>query len=115
MAARNKVLFEDVAGELTAGQSETSDSVSARKRTIGYLQERENRLAQLANGEIIEKMLLWVVVKCLCLHMLPPPQLSWQRKISFPPCMLYRKKTLLLRYRHHRLTLTLPPVLHHPL
>ncbi|HRZ05948.1 MAG TPA: ParB/RepB/Spo0J family partition protein [Candidatus Competibacteraceae bacterium] len=60
MAARNKVLFEDLAGELTTGPSETSDSVSARKRTIGYLQERENHLAQLANGEIIEKTLLWV-------------------------------------------------------
>lgn len=60
MAARNKVLFEDLTGGLAVGPAETNYSVSARKRTTGYLQERENRLAQLANGEIIEKTLLWV-------------------------------------------------------
>ena len=57
MGTRNKALFEDVTGGLVS--TETA-ALLPRKRTSGYLQERESRLAQLAKGEIIEKTLLWV-------------------------------------------------------
>lgn len=54
MASRNKVLFEDLASELS------SETAAERKRTAGYLQERQNHLAQLTGGELMEKALLWV-------------------------------------------------------
>ena len=54
MASRNKVLFEDLANELS------NETTAERKRATGYLQERQNHLAQLTGGELVEKALLWV-------------------------------------------------------
>jgi ParB family chromosome partitioning protein len=54
---KNRTLFSDLGlGE----KPEAETPPTERKRTSGYLQERESGLAQLASGAIVEKTLLWV-------------------------------------------------------
>lgn len=53
---RNQKLF----GDLSSAEKPKEEAPPERKRTSGYLQERESSLAQLASGEIVEKTLMWV-------------------------------------------------------
>lgn len=56
-ANKNSALFGDLT---SATKAKKPAGAPERKRNVGYLEGRENRLSQLASGDMVDKTLIWV-------------------------------------------------------
>jgi len=54
---KNSTLFSDLS---TPTKEAPAAGTTERKRTSGYLQERDHQLSQLVSGELVDKLLRWV-------------------------------------------------------